>query len=207
LSAAYDYLFLTLAGGRPPHPALAEQLRDATGARLAGHGGQIVGQFAPQLGWANDEAAVLVRWTASEQPGDAVAAIASPLVTGSRAHRLSPTLRPADDDLPAGGGIYVHRWFEVEAASVEAFVRLSGEGWKGFEAQFDARIFGLFRAELDARDRAESLVRLLLLTRYGDHEAWEASRDPTTEAMQIFLRRQQLTRRTWAASTRLVSAP
>ena len=28
--------------------------------------------------------------------------------------------------------------------------------------------------------------RLLLITRYGDHGVWEASRDPTTEAMQIF---------------------
>jgi len=44
-----------------------------------------------------------------------------------------------------------------------------------------------------------------LITRYADHGVWEASRDPTSEAMQIFARRQQLTRRSWAASTLLVS--
>jgi hypothetical protein len=71
---------------------------------------------------------------------------------------------------------------------------------------FDARIFGLLKAEPSAEDHAAGVVRLLLLTRYASHGVWEESRDPTTEAMQIFARRQQLTRRTWAASTRLVPA-
>ena len=207
MTAAYDYLFLTLARGRAPHQALAELLRDAAAPRLAELGGQIVGQFAPQLGWANDEAAVLVRWPNAETQGDAAAALASPTVISAQATGLAATIRPADQDRPAPAGIYVHRWFEVESGSADEFVRLSGEGWKGFEAQFDARIFGLFRAAPDGRDRTEGLTRLLLITRYGDHGVWEASRDPTTEAMQIFARRQQLTRRTWAASTRLVTAP
>ena len=207
MTAAYDYLFLTLARGRAPHQALAEQLRDTATPRLAGLGGEIVGQFAPQLGWANDEAAVLVRWPAAEPQGGAAAALASPVIISARATRLAATVRPADQDRPAPGGIYVHRWFEVEAALADEFVGLSSEGWKGFEAQFDARIFGLFRAAPDERDRTQGVARLLLITRYGDHGVWEASRDPTTEAMQIFARRQQLTRRTWAASTRLVTAP
>jgi hypothetical protein len=104
------------------------------------------------------------------------------------------------------GGIYVHRWFEVQGDSVDEFVELSSAGWQTFETLFDARIFGLFRAEASADDRAAGVARLLLMTRYATHGVWEDSRDPSTEAMQIFARRQQLTRRSWAASTRLVPA-
>jgi hypothetical protein len=103
--------------------------------------------------------------------------------------------------------VYVHRWFAVEAGAEDEFVQLSSQGWAHFETLFDARIFGLFRAETSEADRADGVTRLLLVTRYGDHGVWEASRDPTTEAMQIFIRRQQLTRRSWAASTRLVVSP
>ena len=98
----------------------------------------------------------------------------------------------------------MHRWFEIEAAAADEFVQLSGQGWERFEATFDARIFGLFRRDQTDAERAAGALRLLLITRYGDHGVWEDSRDPTTEAMQIFARRQQLTRRSWAASSRLV---
>jgi len=202
MAALYDYLFLTLNPAPAPHQALAEQLT-AAGAAIAPAGGTIVGQFAPQLGWANNEAAVLVRWSGAR--GDlAQARAAVPIIAGARRDRLAPTVRPGDRDTPASGGIYVHRWFEVDAGAVDEFVDLSGQGWARFEALFDAKIFGLFRADAGERDAAEGLTRLLLLTRYGDHGVWEASRDPTTEAMRIFARRQQLTRRSWAASTRLV---
>ena len=201
MSAAYDYLFLTLARGPQPHPALARTLAAAAPA-LEAAGGEIVGQWAPQLGWANDEAAVLVRW--SGERGELGPIAAADGVSEARVDHLTPTIRPADADRPAAGGIYVHRWFEVEAGAEDEFVRLSSQGWAHFETLFDAKIFGLFRADLAPADRARGTARLLLVTRYGDHGVWEDSRDPTTEAMQIFLRRQQLTRRSWAASTRLV---
>ena len=203
MSAVYDYLFLTLKRAATPHPALAAHLREVAGPAIAAAGGEIVGQFAPQLGWSNDEAAALVRWNGA--PGDLTTVLASDPVESARLDRLTPTLRPADTDRLAGGGIYVHRWFEVEAGAVDEFVILSGEGWTRFEALFDARIFGLLRADPTPRDAEAGVTRLLLITRYGDHGVWEASRDPTTEAMQIFARRQQLTRRSWAASTRPVT--
>ena len=193
----YDYLFLTLKRAPAPHPALAAHLKGVTLV-----GGAVIGQFAPQLGWANDEAAVLVRWSGA--PGNVAAIANAGPVASSRTERLEPTVRPAEDDLPRAGGIYVHRWFAVEAGAVDEFVQLSGQGWERFEALFDASIFGLFRAAVSEQDRAAGVERLLLVTRYGDHGVWEASRDPTTEAMQIFARRQQLTRRSWAASTRLL---
>jgi hypothetical protein len=196
MPAAYDYLFLNLGRVPTPHQALAERLRTLSDCT-------VVGQFAPQIGWSNNEAAVLIRWpdqSAREVPDLG----AAPLVERVRIEALAPTVRPADADRPAHGGIYVHRWFEVEAPAVDEFVDLSGQGWRRFEALFDAKIFGLFRAETSAEDRERRIARLLLLTRYGDHGVWEASRDPTTEAMQIFARRRELTRRTWAASTRLL---
>ena len=204
MTAVYDYLFLALKRAPTPHPALATQLRDVGGPAVTATGGEIVGQFAPQLGWANDEAAVLVRWNGA--PGDLTPILASDPIASARLDRLSPTLRPADADTFVAGGAHVHRWFEVEAGAVDEFVELSGEGWKRFETLFDARIFGLLKADPTPRDTEAGVVRLLLITRYGDHGVWEASRDPTTEAMQIFARRQQLTRRSWAASTRLVTA-
>jgi len=196
MAAAYEYLLLSLARGPTPHQALAERLRRASNV-------EVVGQFSPQLGWAGNEAAVLLRSADGASP-DSGPLIAPPLVVHTRRERLSPTLRPGDADKPAAGGIYVHRWFEVEADATDEFVGLSRQGWERFEAVFDARIFGLFRPDQTDADRAAGVVRLLLITRYGDHGVWEASRDPTTEAMQIFARRQQLTRRSWAASTRLV---
>jgi hypothetical protein len=201
VSAPYDYLFLTLARAPTPHPALARRLADAAPA-LKAVGGEIVGQWAPQLGWANDEGAVLVRWSGPR--GELGWVASADGVTEARIDRLTATIRPGDADRPAAGGIYVHRWFEVEAGAEDEFVQLSSQGWAHFETLFDAKIFGLFRADLSPTDRARGTARLLLVTRYGDHGVWEASRDPTTEAMQIFLRRQQLTRRSWAASTRLL---
>lgn len=204
MTAAYDYLFVTLHRAAAPHVALAEHLREVAGPALQASGGEVVGQFAPQLGWANAEGAVLVRWSGA--PGDVAPIANAGLLASARVDRLTPTIRPADADRPTPGGVYVHRWFEVEAGAADEFVGLSGEGWKRFESLFDARIFGLLKAEPSAEDHAAGVVRLLLLTRYASHGVWEESRDPTTEAMQIFARRQQLTRRTWAASTRLVPA-
>jgi hypothetical protein len=187
---SYDYARLTLARVPTPHQALAAFLSERAG---------VVGQFAPQLGWANNEAAVLLRDSSGEvleAPG---------LVLGAKVERLTPTLRPVGDAPPLPGGIYVHRWFEVEAGAANEFVELSGRGWERFEAHFDTQIFGLFRADASPADAEAGVERLLLLTRYADHGVWEASRDPTSEAMQIFARRAQLTRRSWAASTILVN--
>jgi len=163
---------------------------------------ETVAQFSPQLGWANNQAAVLVRpdW-------DEAATLSAPsLIISAKAEPVTPTLRPAQDARPRLGGMYVHRWFEVDAGAADEFVELSAQGWERFEAQFDTDIFGLFRAAPSPADTAAGVQRLLLITRYADHGVWEASRDPTSEAMQIFARRAQLTRRSWAASTLLVGA-
>lgn len=202
-AVTYDYVFVELADG--PAGAAQKRLREQAQA-FAGDagaaGGEVLGLFTPQLGWTTHQAAVLLRWNPGAGRDAAFAKLASlPGVRRVKREKLTPTLRPADGDRPQAGGIYVHRWFTVDEANAEEFVRLSGEGWNDFERRFDTRIFGLFRAE----GGEQGAARLLLITRYRDHGVWETSRDPSTEAMQTFARRQQLTRTSSAASTLLAA--
>ena len=206
--AMYDYLFLDLDDATPgatPARAYADHVRSRT-ASLAAAGGEVVGLFTPQLGWVGRQTALLVRWSpdAKGRDREVVALMRDKTVrTGQRAG-LSPTMRPAVTDRPKVGGIYVHRWFVVETKNVPEFLTLSSEGWLDFETRFDTQIFGLFTAERSANDRQSGVTRLLLITRYGSHGVWEASRDPSTAAMAAFAKRQALTRDSWAASTLFV---
>jgi hypothetical protein len=202
----YDYLFLDLdeSAGTPPARAFADQVRARTG-EIASRGGEVLGLFTPQLGWSSRQAALLLSWR-SDAPDreSAIAALrTAPGVRSAQRHKSEATARPAASDRPQPGGIYVHRWFVVETAAVPQFVELSVQGWRDFEARFDTHIFGLFATERADQDRKDGVTRLLLITRYRDHGVWEASRDPSTEAMAAFARRQRLTRDSWAASTLL----
>jgi hypothetical protein len=202
----YDYLFLDLEAppGTPPSRPYAEQVR-ARAAEIAAAGGEVLGLFTPQLGWHSRQAALLVGWTpdaAGREPE--LAALAKLGGVGKvERHRLAATARPAVNDRPKPGGIHVHRWFVIGAEALDEVVALSVEGWRDFEARFDTSIFGLFAVERSAADKAAGAARLLLITRYKDHGVWETSRDPSTDAMAAFMRRQQLTRDSWAASTLL----
>ncbi|WP_068877686.1 MULTISPECIES: hypothetical protein [unclassified Phenylobacterium] len=204
----YDYLFLDLEApaGTPPAKAYADQVR-ARAAGIAAAGGQVLGLFTPQLGWRSRQAALLAGWR-PDAPGREVEMNALAKLDGvgkAERHRLAATARPAAGDVPRSGGVYVHRWFVIGAGSLDEVVALSTEGWRDFEARFDTNIFGLFAAERTAADEAAGATRLLLITRYKDHGVWETSRDPSTAAMAAFMRRQKLTRDTWAASTLLTS--
>jgi hypothetical protein len=193
MTVPYELLHFQLkpAPGRESQAAFVESLRGRGAAAIRAAGGEPLGLFSAQLGWAAGEMALLVRWQdepALELPPPAAVAYL-------RRERLTPTIRPGEGAALAPGGVYVLRWFHVRADATEEFVRLSGEAWPDFETRFDARVFGLFRAA-DGQD----LARFLLITRYGDHGEWERSRDPSTAAMQTFMRRQQLTFWTQAAS-------
>ena len=173
----YDYFQLTLGRERMAQRALADQLYAAPQTRAV---------FAPLLGFASNTTLVLT------QAGADVAT--APGVTASDRVRLTPTLRPIDEAPPQPGGIYVHNWFTIDGGAVDEFVRLSGEAWPDFETRFETKIFGLFLAEEDEADREAGARRLLLMTRYRDLGEWQTSRDPTTDAMAVFLRRRELTR-------------
>lgn len=173
----YDYFQLTLGRERTAQRALADQLYAAPQTRAV---------FAPLLGFASNTALVLA------QAGADLAS--APGVVASERDRLTPTLRPTADVEPPQGGIYVHNWFTIDGDAAEEFVRLSGEAWPDFEARFETQIYGLFLAEASEADRRDGARRLLLMTRYRDLGEWQVSRDPTSEAMKVFLRRRELTR-------------
>ncbi len=198
--AAYDYLTLTLKRGPA---ARAEFVKRLGAARLA-EGGEAVGLFTPQLGWEASHAALLV------ERGDLAALQAlshAPEVVSCEFHELAPTIRPTPGAVLQLGGIYVHRWFEVDSSTFDEFIALSAEAWPDFEGRFDARIFGLFDLKSPRPGDAPGHRHLLLVTRYASHGVWEDSRDPSTTAMQTFARRAMLTLSTRAASTLLVTPP
>jgi hypothetical protein len=191
----YGYFSVRLGLERTAQRAFADRV-------YGGLGNTAVAVFAPLLGFASNEALVLT--TAGV---DAAAVLKGPGIVGGESHALRPTLRPVDGAKPPSGGIYVHNWFTIDAEAFDEFVRLSGVAWPDFEQRFEAKIFGLFGAGPTAEDRAAGVRRLLLMTRYRDLGEWQASRDPTTEAMQVFARRRELTRVSLARACVLVPAP
>lgn len=189
----YAYLRLSLPRGPGPRAALTAAL-NAGGLT----GGRYLGLFTSQLGWEASEVAVLARAQGEGPVGLADPSLGEALEAGT----MTPTVRPGPGATLRPGGIWVHRTFAVKAQDVEGFTALSAQAWPDFEARFDAQIFGLFL--IDAPTQAAERT-LLLITRYADHGVWETSRDPTTEAMQTFMKRAALTLRTRAASTLLAA--
>jgi len=194
---AYDYLFLDLedAEGMTPARAYAAAVK-ARLPQIQAAGGEVLGLFTPQIGWVARQAALLVRWgpSAKGRDGEITALMRGKAVRFAQRGRIEPTSRPGPADRPRPGGVHVHRWFIVEAKNVPEFLTLSTEGWRDFESRFDTNIFGLFTAERTMDDRQKGVTRLLLITRYKDHGVWEASRDPSTAAMESFRRRGAITR-------------
>ncbi len=187
MTERYSYFVAELERGRPAFDAFAQAVRADK---------QTIGVFASQLGFASNEAPVLMHAGGS--------LIHAPHVVAKTHETLAPTIRPKPGDTLKPGGIYVHRWFSVDHASLAEFIDLSGRAWPDFESEFDATIFGLFTAERSEHDIAQAQTRLLLLTWYKDHGVWEASRRPTREPAGLFVKRHALTRSTIGRSSFLV---
>ena len=188
----YQYFELHLGREPTAQRALAKNVYGALGDKA-------VAVFAPVLGFASDQALVLLDGEAS---ADAV--LKGSGVVSAQRHRLRPTIRPKAGAQPMAGGVYVHNWFTVDGSGFEEFVKLSGDAWPDFEARFETRIYGLFLAAESEADRADGARRLLLMTRYRDLGEWQKSRDPTSDAMAVFLRRRELTRVSLARACLLV---
>ena len=196
----YEYHFVRAEIGTGPQPRLVEDIsvRVAPAARAAN--GEVVGYFAPALGFSAREAAILLRWQGATVD---VWKYAQAIET-RRVDRLTATVRPAATDIPRAGGIYVHRWFVVRERDSDEFVTLSNSFWQGgFEQSADTQIFGLFAAERTPADGDNA--RLLLMTWYASHAEWDKSRQQSPEAAAISRRRNALTLDSWAASTRLAA--
>lgn len=195
----FEYIAVSLTA-RPPQPALAKHLASRANA-IKASGGTVLAHYAPQLGFAANEAVVLILW--NDQPGDALGQ--TPLIATRERALLTPTLRPLDTAPPRAGGITVHRWFTVAANDVDTFLSYTKAAWPFFEDEFDTQIYGLFLAEESDADRAAGARRLLLMTRYASHAVWEASRQPSDEARAAFAARAAITRHTVARSSVLVT--
>ncbi|HEY4942081.1 MAG TPA: hypothetical protein VII56_11705 [Rhizomicrobium sp.] len=200
MPAHYDYLSFKLE--RAAWPAFAAHVRTAAAPAIAASGGEMLGLFQGQLGFASDEAVVLLRWPSRDRLRELDQA---PGVVTVHPEVLTPTVRPADTSVPKTGGIYVHRWFSVDADSVADFIALSNKAWENFESSYDTEIFGLFTAERTAQDLRDGAGRLLLLTYYASHGVWEASRDQTRDAQGLFVKRHALTRSTIGRSSLLLA--
>jgi hypothetical protein len=204
VSAVYDYLTFRLERGRLAWTAFAGHMRDKGATAIGTAGGRLVGLFSPQLGFASNEAVALVRRPNVSTPLPR-AALEAPHVASVRHDRLTPTVRPRDDQAIKAGGIYVHRWFAVDGERVFDFIDLSQRAWGGFEGSYETEIFGLFRAEPDDDDRELGAARLLLLTWYRNHAVWEASREQARDTKSLFAQRHELTRTTIGKSSLLVA--
>jgi hypothetical protein len=176
------------------HPMLSE-------ARPAGYA--LYGVFFGLLGLASNE---LYLVTVRDQTGPA-ANTPSPWSTLLQdrnfslpeQHLLFPTVRPVEHAMRTKEGIYVFRWFDVKNSDVDEIVQLSDEAWVPFEGGFDSEIQGLFAES----DRSRKPGKMLLLTWYRNLGVWEASRRPSKEAKERFLKRHALTLETTAIATRL----
>jgi hypothetical protein len=115
---------------------------------------------------------------------------------------LTPTIRPLTHEPRSKAGVYVYRWFEVDARHIDEVVRLSGEAWAVFEGGFDTEIQGLFVA---APEMSVGQVKcgMLLVTWYRDLSVWQDSRTPDAAASKRFAARQALLDSAVPIATRL----
>ncbi len=111
---------------------------------------------------------------------------------------LGPTVRPKEYAPRTKPGIYVFRWFEVEADKVDEVVALSDKAWSSFEGGFDTEIQGLFTVQ-PKFDR----YAMVLVTWYKNLAVWQDSREPDPEARQLFVQRQALLDSARPIATRL----
>ncbi len=180
-------------------------------AAVAEAGGQLYGVWAGQIGLSANQGVVVTVWTdldAAKRNGK-TAIKGADAIAASETLYLEPTTRPADAIAPEGPGMFAHRVFEVRRDDIERFVELSSEAWPQFEDVFGAQVCALWRET--GHDRA--MDRLILLTRYPDYAAWEASRfwrpdpDPkAADALARFRERREITVDTVVYTTRLATA-
>ena len=166
-------------------------------------GYSLYGVFFGQLGLASNEIYLVAVRKENSPISDPVTPLAKLVLDHNfilpEHYQLNPTVRPLDHSMRTKEGLYVFRWFDVNNRDVDEIVKLSDEAWNSFEEGFDSEIQGLF-AEAD---RSNKQGKMLLLTWYRDFSVWEASRRPSKEAKDRFLRRHELTIETTAIATRL----
>ena len=151
----------------------AQQVKTAFIERAETSGGQLFGCWRSMvgLGLALDEGIALSSWPSAVAIGNAPT-LASEEIVSSNFHVLEASVRPVEDTPPTYDGVYVFRWFDIDASDWDTFREISNTAWPNMERVFDVNICGFWRH----RDVVEPNAKVLLLTRYADLSVWEASR-------------------------------
>jgi hypothetical protein len=176
---------------RPGTAGLVRACRESIADSIKSQGATVYGIFPSLFGLASNS---LYLVTSGKQP---VKPAQADGIRQVDCWQCLPTVRPTAHTPRSEPGVYVFRWFDIQPGTQDEIVALSSDAWRTFEADFDARIQGLFIEDTGTPSR------MLLLTWYRDLSVWEASRAPSPEARENFIRRHQLTRRALPVATML----
>ena len=185
----------------------AQQVKTAFIERAETSGGQLFGCWRSMvgLGLARDEGIALSSWPSAVAIGNAPT-LASEEIVSSNFHVLEASVRPVEDTPPTYDGVYVFRWFDIDASDWDTFREISNTAWPNMERVFDVNICGFWSSQEVATPNA----KILLLTRYADLSVWEASRwwnKPTAKAnasMSRFEKRNNIIKSTIAYPSLLI---
>lgn len=162
---------------------------------------RVVGRFTGLFGISNQDLFVLLSRPAGEHAAANLQALLPAGVEMVDSLWLDATVRPTHDTALTRAGIYVFRFFDVNARDCDEVVSLSSIAWQTFENSdgYSSEPMGLFRFA----DPSASQGRMLLLTWYDNMTSWERSRTPHPDATANFRRRASLSRSIIAYATRL----
>lgn len=197
MTDTYCYLHLRGQGNN------TEQLQSALGTMLPDwrqRGMVPWGIWRGLFGVASNEALVMVAAADLHTVDEFTQSVGAP-VQLLRAATFAPTVRPQGRGPCDRPGIYVFRFFTVNAADVNEFVELSTAAWTTFEDadSYAAQPMGLFREISDSEQ-----LDMLLVTWYDSLQSWQTSRQFDANSRTQFMQRQKLTRSTVALATMLM---
>ncbi|WP_375690220.1 hypothetical protein [Pseudooceanicola sp. LIPI14-2-Ac024] len=184
-----EYLTLATAPNRARDVATAIAALPRTGPAAGIEAG-----FTAMIGGSINALHLLLR------AGDATALDAAAQAILSVDGALQVTRQPLtpvqERNLPAlapDGAMYTNRWFHVRDAGTDAFEADTLAAWDAFEAGTDTQVVGLWKAPAQ-----DGVTAHLLIARYADLAAWDASRfwnrgaeDQTADWVERFRRRRE----------------
>jgi len=162
---------------------LIEDTRAATAEQLVSHNISTVGIFRGLFGLASNEIYLLTYSQTNQYNSDF---IVNDAVILNRL-QLLPSIRPVQHTPLVTPGIYVFRFWQLDAQHIPELIRLSENAWRTFEQGFESEVFGLF-----TEDTCHASRQGLLLTWYRDLSVWQSSRTPDANARENFRQRQLL---------------
>jgi len=113
----------------------AQQVKSAFVERAETSGGQLFGCWRSMvgLGLARDEGIALSSWPNAVAIGNGPT-LASEGVVSSNFHVLESSVRPVDNTPPTYDGVYVFRWFDIDASVWDTFREISNMAWPTWDA-------------------------------------------------------------------------